>query len=317
MEHVLVSGGTGVTGSALVRHLLDKGARVTLLARPNSPRMHFLPLEHPGLEVIECPLGNYASLASKLDFRPDAFLHLAWEGSRGKEKVNNRDNMPMQALNIMHDLDAVELCRGLECPVFLATGTQAEYGPQAGPAREEMPCKPENGYGAAKLCAMAMSRILCRNYGIRHIWARLFSVYGPWDATESLIDNSIKALKKGISPAYTPGEQIWDYLYAFDAAEALCLLAEKGRDGLIYNVASGNARPLAEYINIIHKVINPKIAPRLGAIPYRSGQPMRLEADISRLAAHTGFRPRFSFEEGIAEIADAMPNSTLKKRATA
>ncbi len=234
--------------------------------------------------------------------KPEVFFHLAWEGSRGKEKLDNRNNMPLQADNILHDIDAVELCRALRCPVFLATGSQAEYGRLTVPAHEDMPCHPETGYGAAKLCAMTMTRILCQSYGIRHIWARLFSVYGPCDGTESLIDTSIAALRRGESPAYTAGEQLWDYLYSADAAEALCLLAEKGWDGTTYNVASGQARPLAECIRTVHRLVDPAIEPRLGAVPYAPRQVMRLEVDIRRLKQDTGFEPRWSFEDGIAAI---------------
>lgn len=310
MRHVLISGGTGVTGSALVRHILQKGVKVTLLVRPQSPRRHFVPLHEPRLRVVECDLGRYASAAALVDDQPDAFFHLAWDGSRGREKLDNRDNMPLQTANISHDVDAVELCRSLGCPVFLSTGSQAEYGRLEVPAREDMPCRPENGYGAAKLCAMTMTRILCRKYGIRHVWARLFSVYGPFDGTESLIATSVAALKRGESPDYTAGEQLWDYLYAFDAAEALWLLAERGHDGHVYNVASGHARPLAEFIRTMHRVVNPGIEPRLGALPYGKRQPMRLEADTSLLREHTGFVPHWTFEQGIAALLKPFVSST-------
>ena len=78
MRHVLVSGGTGVTGGALVRHLLQRKVQVTLLIRPQSPRRHFLPLDNPLLRLVECRLGEYAAAASRIDGQPEVFFHLAW-----------------------------------------------------------------------------------------------------------------------------------------------------------------------------------------------------------------------------------------------
>lgn len=302
MKRALVSGGTGVTGNALVRELLAQGVAVTALVRPGSPRRSWLPEEDSRLRVVECALGAYAGAAPLVGEAPDVFFHLAWDGSRGKEKTDNRNNMPLQAANIQHAVGAVELCRAVGCPVFVGTGTQAEYGRLDVPAREDMPCSPENGYGAAKLCAGQMTRMLCHSYGIRHVWARLFSVYGPYDGTESLIDTSIRALLRGESPAYTPGEQVWDYMYSRDAARALILLAQKGRHGEIYNVASGNARPLAEYIRELHEAVAPASVPRLGAKSYAAGQLMRLEGDIGKLRKEAGFLCGVAFSTGIGEI---------------
>ena len=112
--------------------------------------------------------------------------------------------------------------------------------------RPDTPAFPENGYGMAKLCAGQMSRELCAKLGIRHIWARILSVYGPCDGAKTMVMSSIRQLLAGESPAFTKGEQQWDYLYAKDAGRALYLLGEKGRAGSIYCLGSGQKRPLRE-----------------------------------------------------------------------
>ncbi|MDE7061619.1 MAG: NAD(P)-dependent oxidoreductase, partial [Lachnospiraceae bacterium] len=236
----------------------------------------------------------------------DAFFHLAWDGSTGKEKVDNRNNFKLQNQNVMYALDAVELCHELECPVFVMTGSQAVYGRKSCPVTEEMDRKPENGYGMAKMCAEGMTRLLCRQYGIRHIWPILFSVYGPCDGTESLIDTTIRGLLRGDTLPYTKGEQRWDYLYSYDAAKALLLLALYGKDGETYHVANGSSNPLEEYIRIIYRMIAPDTKPRLGEVPYALNQVMYLGADITKLRVDTGFVPEYTFEEGIREIIESI-----------
>lgn len=301
--NVLVTGCTGVTGNALVRCLLAQGLSVTAVVRPGSPRRKFLP-DHPKLEIVECALGAYDRLLKKQHTPYRAFFHLAWDGSWGKEKTDLRNHMPMQLGNAGHVLEAVEVCRALGCPVFLTTGSQAEYGGGTGTVDETTVCRPENGYGAAKVCASSMASILCRQYGIRFIWARLFSVYGPRDATHSMIDMAVTQLLVGKSPAYTKGEQVWNYLYSFDAAKALALLAFTETAQGIYCVASQTSRPLKDYINDLHEVVAPELKPRLGALASARNSSARMEADTRRLIKDTGFCEEYSFREGVAAVRD-------------
>lgn len=310
VKRALVTGGTGVTGNALIRYLLQQNIKVTALVRPNSFRRKFLPHNHSLLQITECGMEDYKNIGKQLSVgdKYDVLFHLAWDGSTGKQKIHNRNNFKLQNQNVTYALDAVDLCHELGCGVFIMTGSQAEYGRKDHPIKEDMNKHPENAYGMAKLCAEGMTRLLCREYGIRHIWPILFSVYGPCDFTESLVDKSIRELLRGNTLPYTAGEQSWDYLYSFDAARALLLLAENGVDGETYHVASGESYPLKKFINIMYKVVAPDIQPRLGEIPYSINQMMFLGADISKLKSVTGFCPKYSFAEGICEIRDSIIN---------
>ena len=305
MNNAIISGATGVTGVALVRYLLNEGIHVTALVRPGSYRIKYLP-EHKYLRVVECDMEEYKIIAPILSSASyDVFFHLAWEGSTGEQKLDNRNDMYLQNRNVMFSLDAVELCKKLNCQVFVATGSQAEYGRCNDIITEETRERPENGYGCAKLCAGQMTRILCNSYGIKHIWARLFSIYGPYDGgTVNLIQSSITKLQQGERPRYTWGEQEWDYLFSLDAAKALYLLSEKGQDGQVYCVAQGNSMKLAEYIKILHEETNPFITPIFGEVPYSQGQVMNLQADITKLKLDTGFIPDFDFRRGIRMVSE-------------
>ncbi len=90
------------------------------------------------------------------------------------------------------------------------------------------PTFPENGYGIAKLCAGQMSRILCEQKNMNHIWTRILSVYGPYDGENTMIMSVIRKLAHGEKPSLTEGKQQWDYLYSKDAGYAMYLLGEKG-----------------------------------------------------------------------------------------
>ena len=106
------------------------------------------------------------------------------------------------------------------------------------------PAFPENGYGIAKLCTGQMTKVLCEQKGIRHIWTRILSIYGPFDGAKTMVMSTIVSLLKGGRPQCTAGEQMWDYLYSADAGYAMYLLGEKGVSGKTYCIGGGTARPL-------------------------------------------------------------------------
>ena len=102
----------------------------------------------------------------------------------------------------------------------------------------------------------------------------------------------------------TKGEQIWDFIYAGDAARAFRLIAEKGVHGKVYLIGSGIGKPLREYIEVIGKETNPDVPIGFGKIPYGDKQVMHLCADITELTEDTGFVPQVSFEEGIRNTVE-------------
>lgn len=308
IRYALVSGGTGVTGNALVRYLLSKDIEVTALVREKSPRLDSMPISDDKLKIVEVNLGEYSAKAQYIKgLSPyDVFFHLAWDGSRGKEKVANRNNCELQNSNVGTALDAVELCRMIECPLFVMTGSQAEYGGRDYPINETEEKHPINAYGMAKLCAESMTRLMCKEYGIEHIWSILFSVYGPMDRTESLIDTSLRAIIEGRDIEYSKGLQNWNYLYSFDAAKALLLLAKHGIAGDCYNVAGAVNRPLFEFIRELYEEVCPEREPSIGKRPDLGAIPLPLMADTTKLVEDTGFKEDYTFKDGIKAIYDSL-----------
>ncbi len=297
----VVTGPTGAIGQALCRTLLSRSVRVYAVCRPDSPRAKTLP-KSENLTIVPRCMEELTRLPEQIPEKTDAFFHLAWAKTTGA----GRNDMPAQINNIRYTVDAVRAAAALGCRVFVGAGSQAEYGRVNGPLRPDTPCFPENGYGMAKLCAGQMSRTECALLGLDHIWMRILSVYGPFDGENSMISTVIRSLLAGKKPSLTAGEQLWDYLYSEDAAEALCLAAEKGRSGAVYPLGSGKARPLLDYVEELRDVIDPTLPLGFGEIPYGEKQVMHLEADISALCEDTGFMPETSFAEGIQKTIQWM-----------
>lgn len=292
----VVTGPTGAIGVALCRRLLAEGLTVYAVCRPGSPRAAALP-EHPALHRVECDAAAYPTLPTQINAPADMFFHLAWAGTIGP----GRNDMPAQIDNILHTVAAVRAAATLGCHVFVGVGSQAEYGRPQGTLRPDTPTFPETGYGMAKLCAGQMSRVEAGRLGLRHVWARVLSVYGPHDGPCTVITGTIRRLLAGQCPELTAGEQLWDYLYSADAADALLRMARSGRDGTVYPLGSGQAHPLRDYLTKLRDAIDPALPLGFGRVPYGPGQVMHLEADLTELSRDTGFAPQTPFETGIRE----------------
>lgn len=295
MKRIIVTGATGCVGSAIVRRALAKGMEVTCIVHQGSKRLSNLP---QNVSIVECNLSDYASL--QLDCTFDTFIHMAWEKTFGA----SRDDAEVQMRNIQYTLEACHLAKRCGCQAFVGAGSQAEYGVQSVDLTPDLPVNPESGYGIAKFAAGKLSAMLCKSLGMRQNWVRILSVYGPNDSENTLISYVIRELKAGRSPELTNCEQIWDYLYADDAADAILAIAEKGKDGKVYPLGSGKGRRLSEYIEDICGIINLSIEIKYGVKEYYPHQPMYLVADIRETTKDAGWNPIIGFKQGIKMIID-------------
>lgn len=293
---MIITGPTGAIGIALIQQLIENEIEVMAICHQGSERINRIPQSNR-VKVIECNLDAIKDLPEILKGDYDVFYHFGWACTIG----DSRNNIGAQLKNIQYTIDAAETAKELGCRKFIGAGSQAEYGRYKGTLDSTTPTFPENGYGIAKLCAGQMSRIRCEQLGMAHIWTRILSVYGPCDGDQTMIISMIRQMLKRQRPSCTRGEQIWDYIYSKDAANAFYLLGLMGQNKKTYCIGSGKCRPLSDYIKIMRDTVEPQLEIGFGDIPYGEKQVMYLCANIDDLKKDTGFEPKYSFEEGIAE----------------
>ena len=154
MKRIIITGPTGAVGMALIQKCIAEKMEATVVCRRKSPRIAQIPICDQ-VKMIECNLDEMHMLPEILTGVYDAFFHLAWACTAGE----GRNDVHVQADNIQFTLDAVDAAEKLGCRCFIGAGSQAEYGRFEGKLNSRVPTFPENGYGAAKLCAGALSRI--------------------------------------------------------------------------------------------------------------------------------------------------------------
>ncbi len=299
MNKAIITGATGMIGVALINLLLKEDYEIIAIARPNSKKLKNIP-KNDKIDIIECDLSDLKSLNDKIT-NCELFFHFGWIGTTGKA----RDDAHLQLKNIEYTLDAVKLAKSSGCTTFIGAGSQAEYGLTDEKLSPNTPVNPITGYGIAKYSAGKLSRLLADNLEMKHCWARILSVYGPGD-NNSMIMSCINSILNNNEFNTTNGDQLWDYVYCDDCAQAFFDIAKNGKNGKIYTIGSGNAIPLKEYINTIKDIINPNFEIGFGKIDYYPNQVMYLCADISDLTSDTGFKPKVSFEEGIKNTINSL-----------
>lgn len=307
---IALTGPTGAIGMALIKCCLERNMEVIAIVNPNSKRKERLK-QFSGLHVIECDMEKYCELdlcrelknemhiRTTEEFTCDIWIHLAWMSASGM----GRNDVFVQNRNITFLLDAMDAANRAGCHTFLGAGSQAEYGLQSEDIGEFSETKPFTGYGIAKLCAGQLGRIRAQQLGIRFLWTRICSVYGPFDGENTMLISAISAMLKGDVPEFTKGEQIWDYLYSEDAANMLMKLVDSGKDGRVYVIGSGTKKPLFQYVecmkHTVEQVIGKRVTLAIGTRPYGENQVMHLCANLQAFLEDTGEFEFTSFEEGI------------------
>ena len=176
LTKVVITGATSSLGTALIEECIKQNIEIMAICNRNSRNIGKI-ANHELVTIIECELESFSDfglndmdadwkLSNELK-NYDVFIHLAWASTQGDAA---RNLLQPQAKNIQYALDAVDLAERLGCNVFVGAGSQAEYGRTNEILTEETACHPETAYGMAKLCAGQMTRLACKQKGIRHIW---------------------------------------------------------------------------------------------------------------------------------------------------
>jgi len=307
MKKILITGATSMIGVALINECIKNKTKVLAVVRPGSTHLERIP-ESDLITKVACNLNEIMTIKHYIKDTYDVFYHFGWEGTAKGE----REDACFQNKNIYYTLESVRLAKDLGCKTFIGAGSQAEYGRVSNIISPTTPVNPDIAYGVAKYAAGKLSKILSKELGIKHIWTRIFSVYGAYDNDRTLIMYCIDKMLKGEKPLLTKCEQVWDYLHCQDAARAFYLIGEKGLDEAIYCIGNGTAKPLHEYVLAMKNAIDEKLLLGIGELEYTPNQVMHLCADITSLTEDTGFVPEISFEQGIMETIRWYKENRLK-----
>lgn len=295
LKNVILTGGSGFIGGHVINDLISRGIHVTVL----TSKVNFY--NNNSLVDIIYTSYDYNDIIKKVHGKKyDVFYHLGWGGVNGTDK----NNIQKQISNIQTTIDMLKLSKELDCSVFIAAGTVAEYVFCEGVIDFSKKQTPNDMYGATKVAVHYLLEAAAKEIEQNIIWVILPSTFGEGRSGENILTYTIMSLLRGECPEYGELNQMWDFLYVTEVARALVDIGKRGKMNTTYGIGSGEYRPLREYINIIRNKINPDLPLGIGRKKLIKKETFSSCVNIESLTKDTGFVPRISFEEGITKTIE-------------
>lgn len=318
---ILVTGGAGFIGSAVVRLAVSRGHEVV-----NVDALTYAACEDNIASVSDSPLYHFEQVdirdRAALDqvfanHKPDAVMHLAAESHVDRSIDGPADFVET---NITGTFNMLEAARSYWVAAgkpggfrFHHISTDEVYGTlgSAGMFTETTPYAPNSPYSASKAASDHLVRAWGETYGLPFVLTNCSNNYGPYHFPEKLIPVVIlNALAGKPIPVYGEGLNIRDWLFVEDHADALLCVLENGENGRTYNIGGENE---ATNIDLVRKICalldrhRPNNAPHENLITYvkdRPGHDLRYAIDPDRIRTELGWRPSVTLDEGLERTVD-------------
>ena len=313
---LLVTGGAGFIGSAVVRQAVARGHHVINLdALTYAACLENVAsvADSPAYAFEHVDIRNRPALDTVFDIhKPDAVMHLAAESH-----VDRSIDAPGDFIetNITGTYNLLEAARRYwagqgrpEGVRFHHISTDEVYGSlgATGQFTETTPYDPRSPYSASKAASDHLVRAWGKTYGLPVLLTNCSNNYGPYHFPEKLIPVVIlKALAGEPIPVYGAGENVRDWLYVEDHADALLTVLEKGQVGRSYNIGGENEARNIDIVRMICAILDrerPLDRPYSGQITFvqdRPGHDLRYAIDPTRIREELGWRPSVTLEEGL------------------
>ncbi len=324
MKKILVTGGAGFIGSAVIRQFIndtdcsvvnvDKltyaGNLQSLASVSDNPRYRFE-------KVDICDPAEVARVFR--EHQPDAVMHLAAESHVDRSISGPAAFIQTNIVGTYALLEAArEYWNGLDASRkaafrFHHISTDEVYGSlgDSGFFTEETTYEPNSPYSASKASSDHLVRAWHHTYGLPVVTTNCSNNYGPYHFPEKLIPLVIlNAVAGKPLPIYGKGDNIRDWLFVDDHARALRLVLEKGKPGETYNIGGWNEKTNLEVVQSICTILDelhPQGAPHSKLITYvadRPGHDMRYAIDANKIARELGWKPLETFESGLRKTVE-------------
>ena len=314
---ILVTGGAGFIGSAVVRLAVERGHEVVNLdaltyagrlenvaAVADSPLYSF---EHADIRDRAALVRIFAA------HDPDAVMHLAAESHVDRSIDGPGDFIDTNIIGTYNMLEAARAqwtAKGRPSGFrFHHISTDEVYGSlgDTGLFTEETPYDPRSPYSASKASSDHLVRAWFHTYGLPVVLTNCSNNYGPYHFPEKLIPKVIlNALHGKEIPVYGEGLNVRDWLFVEDHADALLLAVEKGRPGRSYNVGGHNERRNIDLVHAICDCLDEKRPRETGSyrdlirfVTDRPGHDARYAIDPDRITDELGWKPSVTVEQGL------------------
>jgi dTDP-glucose 4,6-dehydratase len=324
MIKILITGGAGFIGSALIRLLLKNPNhqiinldKLTYAANQQALQAFSSEKNYHFIKGDICDFHLLNSIFR--DFKPTMLIHLAAESHVDRSIESASDFIKTNIIGTYHLLEESYRYYKDLAPIdqqkfrFHHVSTDEVYGDldhDSHPFTENSNYAPSSPYSASKASSDHLVKAWHRTYGLPIVMSNCSNNYGPYQYPEKLIPLMIKNAINGVAlPIYGNGQQIRDWLYVDDHARAIEKIAFEGTIGDTYNVGARNEKTNLEIVHLICQILE-EIQPNkpknvhayqdlISFVKDRPGHDFRYAIDPSKIENTLGWKPEVSFEEGL------------------
>jgi len=300
MKKLLVTGGAGFIGSEFVRQGVHRRYTVTVIDKLSyagdlkrikevEGRITFHPADITDRKSVQDIMKSE---------RPDTVVHWAAESHVDRSIANAS---PFLETNITGTQVLLDAAKDYGVKQFINISTDEVYGDLGKDGRfyESTPLNPSSPYSVSKASADMLGRAYQRTYGLPVITVRPSNNYGHWQYPEKLIPVIImKATNNEKVPVYAKGENVREWLFVSDCADAVFQIMEKGEAGEIYNIGSGEEKRNIEVVKTVLALLK-KTEDLIEFTKDRPGHDFRYSLNSDKIRGQLGWRCRVSFADGI------------------
>ena len=294
MKRVLLTGASGFIGRQAILPLVERGFDVHCIYRTTKPDT--IPDENH-VTWHQVNLFNRDDIKNLFDtVSPTDLLHLAWEVTPGSylESINNFDWL----VSSLHLLNGFAESGGTRA---LCAGTCFEYDLRYGYCNENLtPTVPSTYYGSCKHHLQSIGEKYADKKCFDFAWGRIFYPYGPYEYPTRLVPSVIHSLLRDDPAQCTHGNQIRDFLYVADIADAFVTILNSEVTGII-NIGSGTPVSIKQLVMQIAQLLGKESDIQFGALSSRENEPPLIVADTGRLKKEVRWCQKYSLEEGIMD----------------
>jgi dTDP-glucose 4,6-dehydratase len=297
---LLVTGGAGFIGSEFVRQGVKKGFDIAVVDK----------LTYAGdlerLKEVEKKIRFYKADITNREFiehifkleKPDIVIHWAAESHVDRSIL---DASPFIETNVKGTQVLLDAAKENNIKQFINIATDEVYGElgEEGQFYEDTPLIPNSPYSVSKASADMLGRAYYKTYKLPVITVRPSNNYGWWQYPEKLIPVVIlKAINEEPIPVYGTGQNVREWLFVSDCAEAVFEIMEKGKEGEIYNVGSKEERRNIDVVRAILSILD-KPESLIEFVKDRPGHDFRYSLNTEKIEREIGWKAKVKFEEGI------------------
>jgi polyisoprenyl-phosphate glycosyltransferase len=299
---IFVFGATGFIGANLFNDILKIRSDCYALTHDATRAWRLKLLDVPFENILHCDILSNNSVAETFErYKPQTLFNLAAYGAYSKQ---SNVNLTYET-NVIGTVNILQNCT--KEMVYIHAGSSSEYGYNCTAPKEQDRVEPNSHYAVSKVSAAYLLEFYAKQFDLRTLNLRLYSIYGYWEEPDRLISKLIESARKNQLPSLVSPDISRDFVFVEDCVEAFldaALHLTPENSGRSYNIATGKKTTIGDLVESSRRTFGISEEPKWGSMSNRKWDLAEWYGDPSAFEKDFGWKARFSLDEGLAKTRE-------------